>query len=250
MTVRASLVVTCVFTLAGFVHADVIFGSTTDVELNEGNILQTSTTGPTARAGASGSAPAGGRNALFVFQLPDLGLVANPFTSADFGLNLATLTGTPNYNVDLYALGTQSSSTMTLGSGVLSTNRYYESNAVDSNATLIQQDFTTPGTNTLGFKNTGSAGDVSLLNFLNAAYAGGSGANLFAVFRINPDADLGSATVGYNYSSADAGTAPATAGTGTAFDPVITYATVPEPASALVLASGFCGLMFLRRRCA
>ncbi len=248
MTVRPSVVLACLCTLAASLHADVIFGSTSDVELNEGNILQTTTTGPTARAGASNSAPSGGRNALFVFQLPDLGLISNPFTSADFGLNLATLTGTPNYNVDLYALGTQSSSTMTLGSGVLSTNRYYESNAVDSNATLIQLDFTTPATNTLGFKNTDATGDLNLLSFLNAAYAGGSGANMFAIFRINPDADLASATVGYNYSSADAGTAPATAGAGTTFDPVITYAAVPEPASALVLAGGLLGLSFLRRR--
>jgi hypothetical protein len=248
MNSRASLILTCLCSLAGSLHADVIFGATSDVELNEGNILQAAATGPTVRAGASGSAPAGGRNGLFVFQLPDFGLVSDPFFSVDFGLNLATLTGTPTYNVDLYALGTQSTPTMTLNSGVLSTPRFYESNAVDANATLIQLDFTTQATSSLGFKNTNVTGDLNLLAFMNAAYAGGSGANQFVVFRINPDADLASATIGYNYSSADAGTGPTTAGAGTAFDPVITYTAVPEPSSVLALASGLCGLTFLRRR--
>jgi hypothetical protein len=243
---RISLVLTCLSSLAGALHADSIFGSTTDVELNEGNILQASTTGPTIRAGASGSAPAGGRNAFLVFQLPDFGTTANPFLSADFGLNLATLTGTPAYNVDLYGLGIQSSATITLNSGALSTPRFYESDALDPNATLIQLDFTTPATNSLGFKNTDITGDLNLLNFLNAVYADGSGANQFVVFRINPDANLNTATVGYNYSSADAGTVANVAGAGTTFDPVINYSAVPEPAALSLCAFG--SLLTLRRR--
>jgi hypothetical protein len=243
---RISLVVTCLSSLAGSLHADSIFGSTSDVELNEGNLLQASTIGPTLRAGFSGSAPAGGRNGLLVFQLPDFGPTSNPFVSADFGLNLATLTGAVNYNVDLYGLGIQSSATITLNSGALSTPRFYEANAVDPNATLIQLDFTTPATNSLGFKNTDITGDLNLLNFLNAVYADGSGANQFVVFRINPDADMGSPTLGYNYSSADAGTTANVAGPGTTFDPVINYTAVPEPAALSLCAFG--SLLMLRRR--
>ncbi len=219
----------------------VIYGSTADRELNEGNLIQTSATGPTLRAGASGSSPAGGRNALVVFQLPDFGAVSNPFLTVDFGIHLATLTGTPAYNVDLYGLGLQSTDTLTVGSGALATNRFYEADAVDPNATLIQLDFTTPATNALGFKNTDATADLALTSYLNTLYASGAGANQFVVFRLNPDANLGSPTLGYNYSSADAGD-------GTAFDPVLTYTAVPEPSASVMLIAGASLIGFIRRR--
>lgn len=220
-------------------NAVTLFGSLTDRELNEGNILQAADSGATIRAGASGSAPAGGRNGLFVFLMPSLGAVANPFASADLGLNLASLTGTPTYNVDLYGLGLQSTDVLTVGAGVLGTNRYYEGNATDASAALIQIDFTTQATNGLGFKNTNATGDAALLAYLNSMYAGGSGAGQYVVFRISPDTDLGTATIGYNYSSADA--------TGTATDPVLTYTIVPEPGAGIMLM-GCLGLMVARRR--
>ena len=245
----SSSVLACLGALAGTLHADVLLGNASDLELNEGNILQTPATGPTIRAGASGSAPVGGRNGLFVFQLPDFGAISTPFLSADLGLYIASLSGTPNYNVDLYGLGTQSTPTLTLGSGVLSTPRYYEGNAVDSSATLIQQDFTLSGATAGVFKNTNATGDTNLLTFLNTMYASGTGANQYVVFRITPDADLGnSAFIGFNYSSADAGTSATIAGAGTAFDPVITYTAVPEPTSFFLLGSSLGALAFLRRR--
>jgi hypothetical protein len=217
--------------------AAIILGDGADNELNEGPTLGTVTLA-TGRVGASSGMPTGGRNTLFVFQLPDLG--AGNFTAADLQLNLATKTGTVNFNADVYLLGTQTGATLVIGSGVLSTNRYYEGDAVDSNATLIQQNFATSGTS-LGLVNTNATGDGNLLTQLNLIYNNGAGAGLFLVFRVNPDTNGGTTAVGYNLNSADA--------TGTAQDPTITYTFVPEPGSGVLLALGAAfALARLRRR--
>jgi len=230
-------------------RAAVIFGDVADRELNEDNTFQAAT-GATMRAGASSSAPAGGRNALVVFQLPDLGAVADPFQSADLGLNLASVSGSTPFNSDVYGLGLQSTATLVIGSGVLSTTRFYEGNAVDPNSTLIQQDFTTPATNSAGFKNTNATGDTNLVAYLNSLYNNGAGADQFVVLRVNPDVDSGTGTIaGYNYSTADVGNAGATTvGAGTNFDPVITYTAVSVPEPGALALIGIALAPFLRRR--
>ena len=219
----------------GSLYAEVIFGDLADTTLVQNNTLNP----PEAavmRVGATNSVNPGGANVLLVFQLPDFGAVANPFVTADFGLNLFSVNGPPSFNVDLYGLGIQSSATLILGNGVLATDRFYESNTVDANATLIQLDFTIPGAGASpGFKNTNATGDANLLTYLNTLYGSGTGAGQYVVLRANPDVDAGNAIVGYNYSAADAGATANATGPGTAFDPVITYAAVPEPSSAVLL---------------
>ena len=87
--------------------------------------------------GGSGS-PAVDRAAVFVFQLPALGAVANPFTTATFRFNLVSITGTPP-TVDLYGLGRRSNST------VLPSDYYGQSTTLDpSDATYLQNNILIP----------------------------------------------------------------------------------------------------------
>lgn len=212
--------------------AATLLGDLADRELQEDTSLGI-VNNSVLRVGSSSSA-GGGRNALFVFQLPNLGAIANPFQSADLGLFLASVAGTPNTNVDLYGLGRQSSATLSPGSGVLGSNRFYELNSVDAGSTLIQQDFVMVGNAVNQWYNTSASGDTNLLNFLNTQYASGAGANQFVVIRANPDLDGGTNVRGHNFSAADS-----------ANDPVITYTAIPEPGSCMLVGLGV--LMLVRR---
>jgi hypothetical protein len=238
----------CVTTTAS--QAAIIFGDTADMQLTESNVLEG---GPTIRAGSSSGSPAGGRNALFVFQLPDFGTVSDPFLTADLGIFLASRSSGSSWtaSADVYGLGRQSTATLAIGSGVLSSARHYELDTIDPNATLIMQDFSTGGTAAVVnvWNNTDATGDANLVAFLNAQYAGGAGANEFVVFRINPDTNLGSSSArGYNYSSADVGdVGSSSTGTGTTWDPVITFDAVPEPSAPVMLLGGLTLLGLLRR---
>lgn len=217
-------------------NADVILGAAGDVELNEGNTLALASNG-TSRVGASSGAN-GGRNFLLMFQLPDLGLIANPFATADLGLYLLSLSGAPTFNVDLYALGTQDSATLTIGSGALSSTPFYEGPS-DGNSTLIQTDFITPSATLAAYQNTNIAGDAALLAFLNTAYAGGANIGDYVVFRVNADVDPGNNIIGYNVATANA--------SGTSTDPILTYTAVPEPSTAALLFGGFVAVLGLKR---
>jgi hypothetical protein len=177
-------------------------------DLNDGEHTENGSfinnTAPTLRIGV-GSEPFGnGRNAVINFQLPDLGAVANPFTSASLTVNLESLTDIDGFafNVDLYAFPPRPG----FDQPVLGTLVYYESGAVDPNTdmTLLQTDFITGGSSAaLGLYSTNSAGSANLLAYLNAQYNGGAGVGEFVFFRLNPDAGNGSVVEGYNLTSAN-----------------------------------------------
>jgi hypothetical protein len=167
-----------------------------------------------------------GRNMLVVFQLPELGAVSNPFTTATFSVNFANKSGSPAYNVDLYGLAAQATPT-------LPTTVFHANSTVDGRPgiTLIQQDFATT-TTALGSLSTSGG---NLLAYLNAQYNAGAGAGQYVVLRFNPDSStLGTTAVGYNFSSVDNGTNPI---------PSITYTAIPEPGGGALLLLGGMGLM-------
>jgi hypothetical protein len=168
------LVVT--FILAQEVRAADIYGNTTDAEVRSDVVLD-STTVNTMIVGGSGS-PITDRAAVFVMQLPSLGAVANPFTSAIFRFHLVSKTGAP-VNVDLYGLGSRSSAT------VLASDYYGQNAATDaSDATLLQSDILSSTTAT-GVISTKSTGSTALKNFLNAQYASGAGAGKYVFLRLS-----------------------------------------------------------------
>ncbi len=132
----------------------------------------------TTLMGASGSDPWVDRCTMYVFQLPDLGAVNNPFISAAFIFNYAAKSGTLKNN-DLYGLGRRASP------AVLGTDYYGRTTAIDTtNATALQPSVLVDSTAT-GPLTTSSTGSTNLRNYLNAQYAGGAGAGQYVFLRIN-----------------------------------------------------------------
>ncbi len=173
-----------------------LLGLHQDCDVRSDAVVQASTAA-TLLAGGSGS-PALDRSSVFVFQLPQLGAVANPFTSAVFKFHLASKTGTPK-NVDLYGLGRRSNST------VLAGDYYGQTTTLDgSDATYLQNNLLV-STTANGVVSTGSA-STALTQYLNAQYAGGAGAGQYVFLRLSSDAAPGGANR-YNLTSADSGAA-------------------------------------------
>lgn len=192
--------------------------------------------GFTLKIGALGGAATnanGGRAAVLVFQLPDLGAVANPFSSASLTFrvgNIDTSTATTLVNGDLYGLGQRAAAT------VLSTD-YYLGDLDGTDATLVQDNILTPSTTANANATTDAGGSTALAAYLNAQYAGGANIGNFVFLRLSPDAPHTTGT-GYNVHTAN--------DTTVANNPFITYEAIPEPASLGLI--GLAGLALARRR--
>jgi hypothetical protein len=170
----------CVFALAAFsplARANTIDGHTSDTDVRADGVLAAS--GTSLLTGGSGS-PALDRASVFVFQLPDFGAVANPFTSATLRLNLTAITSTPP-NVDLYGLGRRASAT------VLASDYYGETSTVDPTDAAFLQNNLLVQTTPVGFVSTNSTGSTALTNYLNTQYAGGAGAGQYVFLRLSTD---------------------------------------------------------------
>ncbi len=127
--------------------------------------------------------------AVIPFQLPDFGAVADPFTSATFGVNLYQKGNATVTDLDLYAVRVSTSPQ-------IATTDWYNGSAPDPNATLLQAGFLTPASTTesvgpeSGPNNfTDEAGSAALLAYLNAAYDGGNGAGQFVFLRVSYASD-------------------------------------------------------------
>lgn len=120
------------------------------------------------------------------FQLPNLGAVANPFTSADLGVMVHEMGTATVTDIDLYAVRTDANP------AILVTD-WYNGSAFDPSATLIQESFLTPAS-PAGFvgapnNNTDSTGDANLLSYLNTEYDSGTGAGDYVFLRLSYGAD-------------------------------------------------------------
>jgi hypothetical protein len=174
---------------------------------------------------------------ITVFQLPSLGSVVNPFTTASFTIySSSSFTGTGTglaADIDLYGLGRRASS------AVLASDFFQGPTGGDTtDATLLQGSLLSAGAlggGNLAFS-TNSTGSTALLNYLNAAYANGAGAGQYVFLRLNMDSN-GTTSNRANFSSANTG--------GTSYVPQITY-TIPEPGS-LMLSAGAAVLLAGRR---
>jgi autotransporter-associated beta strand protein/T5SS/PEP-CTERM-associated repeat protein len=144
--------------------------------------------------------------AVIPFQLPDFGAVANPFTSATFGVNLYQKGTATVTDLDLYAVRVSASPQ-------IATTDWYNGSAPDPNATLLQASFLTPASTTAsvgpesGPNNfTDEAGSAALLAYLNAAYDGGNGAGQFVFLRVSYASDsFPSGWDAYNFTTRNAG---------------------------------------------
>ncbi len=171
-----------IFALAVFIpfaaHAATIQGETSDTDVrSDGTLSATSNT--TLVSAASGS-PVFDRSSVLVFQLPNLGAIPNPFTSASLRFNLSAKTGTPP-NIDIYGLGRR------VSSAVLASDYYGATSTADpSDATLIQNNILI-STTANGPIYTSSAAATALKNYLNTQYASGTGAGQYVFIRLSSD---------------------------------------------------------------
>jgi hypothetical protein len=195
----------CPFTAPSVASAQSILAHPYDGEHTE-NGSWINWDGPTSlRIGVGVESFLPGRNAVISFQLPDLGPVVAPFTSAVLNVFLESVTSVDGFafNVDLYAFPPRSGG---IPVPVLGTLVYYEDNPPDPNPsmTLLQDDLIIGGdAAALGPKSTSASGSAALVNFMNEQYAGGASAGEFIFLRLNPDADNGSVVEGYNLTSTE-----------------------------------------------
>ncbi len=132
----------------------------------------------TSALGTGGSSPYVDASVVFVFQLPSLGAVANPFTETSFTFNYTSKNGTLK-RMDLYGLGRRASANV-LGSD------YYGSNVtVDATDATRLQTGILVDSSPIGLTSTSATGDTSLLNYLNNQYASGAGQGQFVFLRLN-----------------------------------------------------------------
>lgn len=169
---------------------------------------------------------AGQTAAVFVFQLPDLGNVANPFASATFTATLQSSNAPFSFNPYSHALDLYGVASRAVGT-VLASDFYLGGTGGETTpgTSLIQARFidgtTSPGytTNSDSFAPgtnfpTSPSGSNALVTYLNAQYAGGAGAGRFVFLRVNSNYQNGSYS-GVTLYSGDAASA--------ANRPAITY---------------------------
>ncbi|MGJ8723390.1 MAG: hypothetical protein ACSHYB_02445 [Roseibacillus sp.] len=170
------------------------------------------------------------------FELPSLGAVTNPFTSADLGVMVHEMGNATITDLDLYAVRTSATPAILISD-------WYNGSAFDGSATLIQESFLTPASS-VGFvgapnNNTNALGDAALLNYLNTAYASGAGAGDFVFLRLSYGSDsLAAGWDAYKITVREAGQMGEW--------PVIEYTAIPEPSAMSLSALSL--LLTLRRR--
>jgi len=181
----------------------------------------------TLRAGANNNnGSASGRNAVMIFPIPALA-AGEEVSSASLTVNVSGRAGLPTFNVDLWGIGFQTNTTARA--------EYFEADTNDVGNTKLQDNFINPGFATGDLILTNHPGLTAYLQSFYAAnsnYAGGS----FAFFRLNPDADSGTTSVGWSISAAESGN-PAvltisTMGGPTNLPPALTV----QPQSRVVMA--------------
>jgi hypothetical protein len=171
----------------------------------------------------------------FVFELPVLG-AGETIDGAAFRFFTSAMPTTPPFNVDLYAIGTNSS-----GEPLV---EFLDSDVPDAGNLRLQDNILTPldGSNSGVVRTTNQVGGSQLAAYLNGfytdnpGYAGGS----FVHLRLNPDtSDPG--LWGRIYLFANGSVSDPQ-------EPVLSFTTVPEPSSYALAAIGVIGLLAFRRR--
>jgi MYXO-CTERM domain-containing protein len=185
-------------------------------------------TKPTWEIGAGSYPDQHQRNVFYIFELPTL--ASNEVvTSADLAFQYTYRNWTPNYNVDLWGVGFQDSTTPI--------QEFFNEDSGDTGNTKIDDNLITASTS-YGSISTSKLGDAALGSYVqsfydaNPDYSGGD----YVFLRLNHDALPGSA----NYTRVSR--AESTSGS-----PVLTLNTaVPEP-SALVALTGLLGMGLIGR---
>ena len=115
------------------------------------------------------------------FQLPSLGAINNPFSTATLGVNYFKTDGTPAFNVDLYGLGLRANST------VLGSDYYGGSLDTTPGVTLLEAGIITPSTSQTSADSPVNVFSTDIASYLNTLYADGANAGQFVMMRFNAD---------------------------------------------------------------
>lgn len=132
---------------------------------------------PTTLVGTGGTSPRVDRSTVFVFQLPDLGSISDPFTGAAFQFHFAAKQGSL-YPTDLYGIGRRQSP------DVLPSDYYGGTAIPDPGASLLEASILTNSTS-FGTVAASGVGELALRDFLNVQYGAGAGAGQFVFLRLN-----------------------------------------------------------------
>ena len=118
--------------------------------------------------------------ALYRFELPDLGAIADPFATADFEFSyLSSTTGDEELtnNLDLYGIDLRTAEDQVLGTD------FFVGPGPDSRGTVVtlQEDIVSPASE------IGRINSVDIADYLNTLYDSGNGVGQFVTFRLSPD---------------------------------------------------------------
>ena len=118
--------------------------------------------------------------AIYSFQLPDLGAIANPFTTADLEFQFSGRSSGDaiTYNADLYGIDLRETNE-------IANTDFFVGPGPDSRGTtmLLQENILTPDL-TVARLNS-----VDIASYLNGLYDSGNGVGSYAYFRFSPDYD-------------------------------------------------------------
>lgn len=238
--------ISAVLVAAPVVRAATIVGEATDGTVNGqndfvgdgGGVVSATTDNESNRLRVGGGGTATNNQniaGVFVFDLPPLG-PGETFATASFGVHLVVKDGTAIPSADVYALGLRSTNTLDAGDFYVGA---FAGDATD--ATALTQAFLTQNSTAPGFHTTSGvagANSMTLVSFLNAAYAGDpTASDKFLFIRLNPDSNPSGTSNRFRLASAESATASER--------PRLDYTTVPEPGFLSIAAAGF---LVLRRR--
>lgn len=159
-------------------------------------------------AGRQGTAGVFHQAAVIPFQLPDFGMVVNPFAGASFTFRCVGKQNTSgSFNVDLYGLAPRPAATVLpeVASGTDLGDYYMGPNDPAPGVVKIQDNILTNAIPSGTTVTSNEAGSAALADYLNASYRGGAGARSWVFLRLCLDGVPGGVNR-YAIASADAST--------------------------------------------
>lgn len=163
---------------------------------------------------------AGAAAPVYVFQLPNVGAVANPFATASFSVALVSASDFNGFSADVYGLAARPDPAVLASDAFAGSLDSTDATRLADNWINMNGSGITTGVRTLS--------NAALVNYLNAQYAAGANAGKYVFLRISPDAG---ANIFKNTRFAAAEISDA------ANRPTLTYtlATPPPPNTAPIL---------------
>lgn len=117
---------------------------------------------------------------VFVFQLPNLGAVANPFSTVTFSVALVSASDFNGFSADVYGLGARDLPNVLASDAFAGGTDSTDAVRLADNWINLNVSGISTGVRTLS--------NAALANYLNNQYAGGAGAGRYVFIRISPDA--------------------------------------------------------------